>query len=102
MGDICHRIFRADGTLVRGEFDDRIIAIPVEDLLRIPRRVGIAGGPRKLEAIHGALVGRLGHGARDRPAARRRASSSADRERRAGVSGASGRCELAIDCGAGA
>ena len=57
VGDICHRIFRADGTLVRGELDDRIIAIPVDDLLRIPRRVGIAGGPRKLEGIQGALAG---------------------------------------------
>lgn len=57
VGDICHRIFRADGTLVRGEVDDRIIAIPVENLMRIPRRVGIAGGARKLEAIHGALAG---------------------------------------------
>ena len=59
VGDICHRIFRADGTLVRGELDDRIIAIPVENLMRIPRRVGIAGGARKLEAIHGALAGGL-------------------------------------------
>lgn len=58
VGDICHRIFRADGSLVRGALDDRIIAIPVDDLLRIPRRVGIAGGPRKLEAIRGALEGR--------------------------------------------
>jgi DNA-binding transcriptional regulator LsrR (DeoR family) len=57
VGDICHRIFRADGTLVRGEVDDRIIAIPVENLMRIPRRVGIAGGQRKLEAIRGALAG---------------------------------------------
>lgn len=57
VGDICHRIFRADGTLVRGDLDDRIIAVPVDDLLRIPRRVGIAGGPRKLDAIHGALAG---------------------------------------------
>lgn len=57
VGDICHRIFRADGTLVRGEIDDRIIAIPVDGLLRIPRRVGIAGGPHKLDAIRGALAG---------------------------------------------
>ena len=57
VGDICHRIFRTDGSLVRGSLDDRIIAIPVEDLREIPRRVGIAGGPRKLEAIRGALAG---------------------------------------------
>lgn len=57
VGDICHRIFRADGSQVRGDLDDRIIAIPVDDLMRIPRRLGIAGGARKLEAIHGALAG---------------------------------------------
>ena len=57
VGDICHRVFRADGSVVRGELDERIIAIPVDDLLRIPRRVGIAGGPRKLAAIRGAMAG---------------------------------------------
>ncbi|MET0862350.1 MAG: sugar-binding domain-containing protein [Microbacterium sp.] len=31
--------------------------MPVDDLMRIPRRVGIAGGPRKLDAIQGALAG---------------------------------------------
>jgi DNA-binding transcriptional regulator LsrR (DeoR family) len=58
VGDICHRIFRADGSRVLGALDDRIIAITVENLLRIPRRVGIAGGEHKLEAIHGALTGK--------------------------------------------
>ncbi|GAB3612514.1 sugar-binding transcriptional regulator [Humibacter ginsengisoli] len=57
VGDICHRIFRADGTAITGAVDDRIIAIPVEDLRRIPRRIGIAGGKRKREAIRGALSG---------------------------------------------
>jgi DNA-binding transcriptional regulator LsrR (DeoR family) len=57
VGDICHRIFRADGTLLHGEIDDRIISIPVDDLMQIPRRVGIAGGERKLDAIHGAVAG---------------------------------------------
>lgn len=57
VGDICHRIFRADGSPVTGEIDDRIIAIPVDGLRRIPRRIGIAGGERKREAIRGALAG---------------------------------------------
>jgi DNA-binding transcriptional regulator LsrR (DeoR family) len=57
VGDICHRVFRADGSVVRGEVDARIIAIPVEDLRRVPRRVGVAGGPRKLAAIRGAMAG---------------------------------------------
>lgn len=57
-GDICHRIFRTDGELVHGDHDDRIIAIQTDDLLRIPRRVGLAGGPRKRDAIRGALEGK--------------------------------------------
>jgi DNA-binding transcriptional regulator LsrR (DeoR family) len=57
VGDICHRIFRADGSPVTGPADDRIIAIQVDDLRHIPRRVGIAGGQRKHEAIKGALAG---------------------------------------------
>ena len=57
VGDICHRVFRADGSVVGGAFDDRIIAIPVTELLRVPRRVGVAGGARKLAAIRGAMAG---------------------------------------------
>lgn len=58
VGDICHRVFRADGSPITGKVDDRIIAIPIEDLMRVPHRVGIAGGPRKLDAIRGALLGK--------------------------------------------
>ena len=57
VGDICHHVFTADGTNVDGEVADRTIAIPVEDFFRIPRRIGIAGGPRKHEPILGALNG---------------------------------------------
>lgn len=57
IGDICHRTYRLDGTQVRGELDDRIIAIPVDELLRVPRRLGIAGGTKKVDAIRGALNG---------------------------------------------
>lgn len=57
VGDICHRIFRADGSPVTGDLDDRIVAIPVDTLKRIPRRIGIAGGKHKREAIRGALAG---------------------------------------------
>ncbi|MFC0680181.1 sugar-binding transcriptional regulator [Lysobacter korlensis] len=58
VGDICHHVFTADGTNVDGEVADRTIAIPVDDFVRIPRRIGIAGGPRKQEPILGALNGR--------------------------------------------
>lgn len=58
IGDICHRTFRPDGTPVLGELDERVVAVPIEDLLRVPRRVGVAGGPHKVEAIRGALAGK--------------------------------------------
>jgi DNA-binding transcriptional regulator LsrR (DeoR family) len=57
VGDICHRIFRLDGTAVRGPLDERVVAISEADLRRIPRRVGVAGGGRKVAAIRGALAG---------------------------------------------
>jgi DNA-binding transcriptional regulator LsrR (DeoR family) len=57
VGDICHRVFRADGSVVTGALDDRIVAIPVDDLRRVPRRLGVAGGERKLAAIEGAMAG---------------------------------------------
>lgn len=57
VGDICHRTYRLDGSPVQESFDERVIAIPVDDLRRIPRRLGIAGGPHKVDAIRGALAG---------------------------------------------
>lgn len=57
VGDICHRLFRLDGSAVQGPLDDRIVAISEADLRRIPRRLGVAGGTRKLAAIRGALAG---------------------------------------------
>lgn len=57
VGDICHRTYTLAGEPVQGELDERTIAIPVEDLLRVPRRLGIAGGEAKVDAIRGALAG---------------------------------------------
>lgn len=57
VGDICHHVFTADGTLVTGELADRTIAIPIDDFRAIPRRIGIAGGRRKHAPILGALNG---------------------------------------------
>lgn len=57
VGDICHRVFRADGSVIRGPLDDRTISIPADDFRRIPRRIGVAGGPHKRRPIRGALAG---------------------------------------------
>ncbi|WP_297601374.1 sugar-binding transcriptional regulator [Microcella sp.] len=58
VGDICHRVFRLDGSLITGDIDDRTVSIPVDDFRAIPRRIGVAGGSRKLAPILGALNGR--------------------------------------------
>ena len=57
VGDVCFRFFDADG--VRSvEIDQRLIGIGSDDLVKIPRRIGVAGGERKFTAIRAALRGR--------------------------------------------
>lgn len=57
VGDVCLRYFDVDGRHVDSEVDARIVGIEPEQLLAIPRRIGVAGGMRKLEAIRAALRG---------------------------------------------
>jgi DNA-binding transcriptional regulator LsrR (DeoR family) len=59
VGDICLRFFDADGVPVESPVDDRVIGMELEQLKRPKRSVGLAGGPRKLAAIQGALRGRF-------------------------------------------
>lgn len=59
VGDIALRFFDADGQQVRTSLDDRLIGITLEQLSRVDRVVGVAGGPQKIDAIRGALRGRL-------------------------------------------
>ncbi len=57
IGDILSYIYRTDGSLVSTALDDRAIAIPLDDLLRVPCRIGIATGVTKAQAVVGALCG---------------------------------------------
>lgn len=57
VGDVCQRFYNQDGKPVKSPFDSRVIGIGFDQILHIPRRVGIAGGMRKFEAIRGALRG---------------------------------------------
>jgi DNA-binding transcriptional regulator LsrR (DeoR family) len=57
VGDICLRFFDADGRRVESDVDRRVIGVTLEQLRSVDRCVGIAGGARKFEAIHGALRG---------------------------------------------
>ncbi|MVA74684.1 MarR family transcriptional regulator [Auraticoccus sp. F435] len=57
VGNVCHHYFTAGGEHVHGDLEDRTVTIPVPDFMAIPRRVGIAGGAAKREAVHAAVVG---------------------------------------------
>lgn len=59
VGDILYRFFDADGKPVQTPLADRVTGMELDRLQRVDRVVGIAGGARKLAAIHGALQGGL-------------------------------------------
>jgi DNA-binding transcriptional regulator LsrR (DeoR family) len=59
VGDICLRFFDQAGHQVATELNGRVISIELDQLRRAQRVVGVAGGPRKIAAIRGALAGRL-------------------------------------------
>ncbi len=59
VGDICLRFFDGAGRGVITELNDRVISIELEELRKVRRVVGVAGGSRKTGAIRGALAGKL-------------------------------------------
>lgn len=59
VGSINLRYFDQSGDLVPSELNERIIGLTLNELKKIPRLVGVAGGSAKVEAIYAALQGRL-------------------------------------------
>jgi DNA-binding transcriptional regulator LsrR (DeoR family) len=57
VGDVCFRYFDADGNPVASKFDRRVIGITADQLLAVPRRIGVAGGARKFQAVRAACRG---------------------------------------------
>lgn len=57
VGDICFRFYDADGALVESSLDERVMGISPTQFFRIPRRVGVAGGQQKFEAVRAAARG---------------------------------------------
>jgi DNA-binding transcriptional regulator LsrR (DeoR family) len=58
VGDIALRFFDGDGQPIRHELNDRIIGLDLDQIKRIPRVIGVAGGPHKFEVIRAALRGK--------------------------------------------
>ncbi len=57
VGDVAMRFFDAEGRLVESELNERVLGIGVDELRGIERRVGVAGGLRKFDAIQAAIRG---------------------------------------------
>ena len=57
VGVISGRFFDVQGQPVLGESDERMIGLTLEEISRVPKRLAVAGGPEKTEAILGALRG---------------------------------------------
>jgi DNA-binding transcriptional regulator LsrR (DeoR family) len=59
VGDICLRFYAEKGVPIEGEVYDRVVGMTLEQLRRVPRVIGTAGGARKTAAIAGAMYGKL-------------------------------------------
>ncbi|MGB5747681.1 MAG: sugar-binding transcriptional regulator [Desulfobacterales bacterium] len=59
VGQICGRSFNAEGQNCWDELDDRTIGLNLDELRNIKHKICIAFGQEKVEAILGALKGRL-------------------------------------------
>ena len=61
VGDICMRFFDEAGKPLNTTLNERVIGMSLEQLKKVARTVGIAGGKRKYAAIKGALEGKWIH-----------------------------------------
>ncbi len=59
VGEMVGRFYKLDGTVLGIEINRRVIGIELDDLRRIPNSLAVARGSTKVEAIVGALRGRL-------------------------------------------
>lgn len=57
VGDICMRFFDGAGNPITNSTSDKVIGIELEQLRKVRRCVGVAGGARKVAAIRGAMRG---------------------------------------------
>ncbi len=58
VGDIGLHFFDVNGNSIQTELNNRVIGISLEDIKKINRVVGMAGGSEKFEAVLGAIRGR--------------------------------------------
>ena len=61
IGDISFRFFNDQGQYVASKIDERIVGLSIDQIRKIPRIIGIAGGKNKYQVIRAALKGELIH-----------------------------------------
>ena len=59
VGDIGLRFFDENGICINHEINERVLGLTLEQIKKIPRAIGVAGGPDKFKSIHAALKGKL-------------------------------------------
>lgn len=59
VGSINLRYFDQRGRIVASELNERIVGLTLDELKKIPRVVGVAGGSAKLQSIRAALLAKL-------------------------------------------
>ena len=57
VGDICLHFFDECGNPIQHELQKRVIGMNLEQLKKVPRTIGVAGGKRKVDSIRAALKG---------------------------------------------
>jgi len=58
VGDVLERFFDQNGKLVKTGLENRVISMSLDQLSKVNRAIGVAGGGRKFDAILGALRGK--------------------------------------------
>jgi DNA-binding transcriptional regulator LsrR (DeoR family) len=59
IADISLRFFNSNGEMIEGDINDRIVGLEFNEIQKLPRRIGIAGGSHKLKPIYAACKGKL-------------------------------------------
>ena len=57
VGEVNLRFIDAEGNAIASDLDDVVIGVTLEQLRRCSRRIAVAGGPSKYDAIRGSLRG---------------------------------------------
>lgn len=57
VGDICSRFFDRDGNICSESLNERTLGINLDELKKKEKSILVAGGPKKIDGIYGALKG---------------------------------------------